>query len=407
MTFDLPLTTYILVGPLAWLALWAGLLLARKRMGRLRGKPKPLPEPPPMLSIVVPAKDEASHIEACVRGLLAQDYPAFELIVVDDRSADGTRETLDHLAAAHGAAASTPSGAAALRVMHVDRLPEGWLGKCHALHVGTRDLRGDWILFVDSDVALEPHAARAVVALAAGRAYDALSTLNRINPRSRWESLMIPLLGATWGTMFTISLTNDDNRPHVAAANGQLFLVRREAYEAVGGHAAVRNEIVEDVELMRTLKSAGRKCRFMIGSHLAATHMHATLPELRRGWGRIFAGTARYRPGRIWAAIAFAVVGGLSVYPALAYALWRWVSHGDLRWAAAAGAHLLLLTGFLAYVYRASHCRGANAFLVPVSFPVMIGLLWEGLRRCRDRRFEWRGTAVTIPAARAEPGGRA
>ena len=396
MPLDLSLSVYLLVGPIAWLALWLGLLLARARMNRLRGDPKPLPDPPPPLSIVVPAKDEAAHIEQCVRQLLAQDYPDFELVVVDDRSTDGTRQILDRLAAQH-AAERGEAGAPTLRVMHVDRLPDGWLGKCHALHVGTRDLRGRWILFVDSDVALEPHAARAVLALAARRDYDALSTLNRVQPRSRWEALMIPLLGASWGTMFTISLTNDDNRPTVAAANGQLFLVQRDAYDAVGGHATVRNQIVEDVELMRALKSTGHKCRLMIGAHLASTHMHATLPELRRGWGRIFAGTARYRPARLWAAIAFTVLSGLSVYPAFGYAVWQAVAHADWRWFVAAGIHWLLMTGFLAYVYAAARCRWSAALVPFVSFPVMIGLLWEGLRRCRDRRFEWRGTAVTIP----------
>lgn len=384
---DWLLWVYLVVAPLAWLGLWCGLLLARARMGRLRGRLPPLPDPPPMVSIVVPAKDEAGHIENCVRRLLQQDYPNFELVVVDDRSGDATLQILHHL---------RDESPGRMKVQHVDWLPDGWLGKCHALHVGTRELAGKWILFVDSDVALEPNATRDAIALSAGRGYDALSILTRLNARTSWERLMIPLLGASWATMFTVSLTNDDNRPAVAAANGQFFLVRREAYEKIGGHAAVRQEIVEDVELMRRLKSAEFKCRLMVGTHLASTHMHATLAELKRGWGRIYAGTASYRTWRIWTAIVFAVAGGLSVYPAMAWGLWRWLPIGDWRWIAAAGAHFALMTLFLAYVYRAARCRPLDALLVPVSFPVMIGLLVEGLRRCRDRRFEWRGTAVTI-----------
>ena len=384
---DWLLWTYILIGPLAWMGLWIGLALARTRMGRLRGSLPPLPDPPPRVSIVVPAKDEAGHIENCVRRLLQQDYPNVELVVVDDRSSDATLSILHRL---------RDESPGRMKVQHVDRLPDGWLGKCHALHVGTRELEGEWILFVDSDVALEPNATRDTIALSAGRGYDALSILTRVNARTFWERLMIPLLGASWATMFTISLTNDDNRPAIAAANGQFFLVRRGAYEKVGGHAAVRQEIVEDVELMRRLKSAEFKCRLMVGTHLASTHMHATLAELKRGWGRIYAGTASYRTWRILSAIAFAIVGGLSVYPALAWGLWRWFAIEDWRWIAAAGAHFALMTLFLAYIYRAARCRALDSLLVPVSFPVMIGLLIEGLRRCRDKRFEWRGTAVTI-----------
>jgi glycosyltransferase involved in cell wall biosynthesis len=342
------------------------------------------------VSIVVPAKDEAEHIETCVRRLLAQDYPNFEVVVVDDRSTDATREIVDRLAGELSDADTVP-----LRVVHVDHLPEGWLGKCHALHVGTRPIGSPWVLFVDSDVSLSPDALHRAISVAVERGYDAVSMLTRLDARSFWEGLMIPVCGSAWATMFLISWTNDDGR-RTAAANGQFFLVRREAYEAVGGHAAVKQEIVEDVALMRRLKSAGHKCRLFLGGHLGATRMHATLGELRRGWGRIFAGTAGYRPWRLLAALGVVIVSGLSVYPALAYAVWQSARGGDWQWPVAAGLHWTLMTAFLAHCYAATRCPRWHALVPFVSFPVLLWLLVEGLRRCADRRFEWRGTAVRI-----------
>jgi hypothetical protein len=89
----------------------------------------------------------------------------------------------------------------------------------------------------------------------------------------------------------------------------------------------------------------------------------------------------------------------LSVYPALAYGIWRWVDVRDWRWLAAGSAHFLLVTTFFAQIYRGANCRGSKALLLPVSFPLLIGMLWQGLKRCRDRSFTWRGTAVTIPVS--------
>ena len=106
---------------------------------------------------------------------------------------------------------------------------------------------------------------------------------------------MLPLLGGAWTMMYFVSLTNRDNSK-VAVANGQFFLIRKEAYEKVGGHEAVRNQITEDVELMRLLKGEEFKVRFLLGGHLASTRMHANLKQMFHGWGRSFpepAGAAR------------------------------------------------------------------------------------------------------------------
>lgn len=385
------LILYVLVGPCFWGFLVYGIFAARSRMNRLAGPPPPLPEPCPSVTIVVPAKDEAGHIETCVQRLLDQDFPRLAVHVIDDRSTDDTGSILDRMARERA-----PGQGPALTVLHVDHLPDAWLGKCNALHTGTRDLGSDWLLFVDSDVAIDPSALRTTLGVAVQRGYDAVSILTRLDGRTFWERLMIPVCGAAWATMFLISWTNDDHRSSNAVANGQFFLIRRDLYERVGGHASVKQEIVEDVELMRRLKTAGARCRLFVGSHLAATQMHATLAQLRSGWGRIFAGTARYRRARLAGATVMLLFGGLSVYPMLGVGLVRWFMGGGTGWLIAAGAHWCLMTGFLLYVYRAARSWPWHALAPFVSFPVLIGLLWEGLRRCGDRRFEWRGVSYSL-----------
>ncbi|HRK31807.1 MAG TPA: glycosyltransferase family 2 protein [Tepidisphaeraceae bacterium] len=392
---------YVAVGVVPWGAFCAGILVNRKKMRRMFEAPPPLPAPPPGVTIVTPAKDESAHIEACVLRLMSQDYRNYFVRVINDRSSDGTAECLDRLARERSPGGDQPehgstAAKARLSVLHIAHLPGGWLGKCNALHEGTRDVDSDWLLFVDSDVSIEPDALSRTVAFAAARGYDAVSLLPRLDARSFIERLMIPVCGTSWGIMTLMHWTNDDRRPTYAVANGQFFLVRREAYEHVGGHQGVRQEIVEDVELMRSLKAAGYRCRLFAAPHLVATRMHATAAELRSGWGRIFAGTSRFRPGPMIGAIAFLLVSGLSVYPMLAFGAYRATVLHDGAFLAAAGGHWILMTLFLAYTYHAVRVGVAHGLLPIASFPMLIGLLWEGIRRCSDRKFAWRGTAVEI-----------
>src|SRR5262249_1448815 len=207
--------------------------------------------------------------------------------------------------------------------------------------------------------------------------------------------LMLPLLAGAWAVMFTISLTNDDNRPRIAAANGQFFLIRRQAYDAVGGHEAVRDQIVEDVELMRLLKARRFKTRFMLGAQLATTRMHATYEQMLHGWGRIFSGSARRRVGRIVGAIIFLVACGFSVYPALSWGTWDAIAHHRWEWLAASGAHLTVMTLYLSILYRGSGNRARFALLFPIAGVLMIGVFAFALGRARSGKIVWRGSEFT------------
>lgn len=378
------LALYLLLGPVAWVGIYAGFLLARSRMGRLREPSPPLPDNAPPVTILVPAKDEGADIELCLQRVLSLDYPDFSVVAIDDRSTDQTGTILDRLARTH------PDR---LRVIHVTDLPDGWLGKNHALHLGTRDVETPWLLFIDSDVLIEPSSLREVMRRALHRGYDLVSLMLALRTETFWERLLLPLAGLTWATTFSVSLTNDDGLPNTAVGNGQFLLVKRDLYDRVGGHAAVRDCVNEDVELARAAKKAGGRVRLLSGFHLGATRMHTTLKQIFRGWGRIFAGTSRRNPLPMLAAMLFTIACVLSGYVLLVPGIVRAID-GNWLWLAVSMVHLAMMHAYVAFTYGKAGVPRRYTLLLPLGAIMMLVVLGFGVRRCFGGSFEWRGTIV-------------
>ncbi len=226
----------------------------------------------PLLSIVVPARNEERAIEAAVRSLLAQDYPSFEVIVVEDRSTDRTADILRGLATD-----------LRLRVVSGVEPPEGWLGKPHALFQGSRAARGELLLFVDADVRYRSDTvSRAVGDLTAQRA-DSLVLFPRFEVGSFWEEVLMPNLicSVFFGPAFLINF----RWPRwLAAGGGAGNLVRRSAYEAVGGHETLRASVVDDVRLGYTLKQAGFRLRVTLANEHVEVRMYSGFREVWDGF---------------------------------------------------------------------------------------------------------------------------
>jgi chlorobactene glucosyltransferase len=203
----------------------------------------------PFLSIVVPARDEERSIEPCVRSLLAQRGVAAEVIVVDDRSGDETSVILARLQREFPA----------LQIVSGEALPEGWVGKPWACAQGALRARGEWLLFTDADSRHTPYASASTLAFARANGADALSIMTGQDLGSLAERAILPaILQMIVFASGMITEINDPQRPDRALANGQYLLVSRAAYDALGGHAALRGEIVEDIEFARRLKRDGR-----------------------------------------------------------------------------------------------------------------------------------------------------
>jgi glycosyltransferase involved in cell wall biosynthesis len=206
------------------------------------------PSPLPRLSVIVPALNEEATVEAAMRTLLAVDYPDIEIIAVDDRSTDRTGEVLDRIAA------SDPR----LRVVHVRDLPAGWLGKSHALHVGSGIATGRWLLFTDADIHFDSTALARAVRFAEEGGAGHLVVLPDGIAVGFWEKVFLSFF---W-TLFAIQYKPwkvSDPRSDAAIGVGAFNLVRSDAYCRSGGHASMRMEILDDVKLGKRLKTTGAR----------------------------------------------------------------------------------------------------------------------------------------------------
>jgi chlorobactene glucosyltransferase len=384
------LCLYFILGPFFWGFLGFGIINGREKMEILKRPKSPIPDAPPRVAVLIPAKDEAGQIEACVNSVLAQDYPNFEINVIDDRSTDGTGEILDRIAAKDSR----------LRVVHLkDDLPHGWGGKSWALHNGLLQANGDWLLFVDADVLLEPDVMSATIGRAVERKYDLVSLLPTFTSGTFAESLLQPLAGAATTAMFVVSWTNSDKRKTSAFANGQYLCVRREAYEAIGGHEAIRGTLSEDVALARKLKLAGFRPRLGWGDSWATVRMYQGFGAIFRGWSRNFYVGSLGKPWRILGLIAFLLLSVFSVFAAASFG-WHRHTHPlgnslDWAWLAVAGLHYFAMTGVSAVMYDWANESPWYAFLLPLGCLVILAICVKSLWICWTGKVSWRGTQYT------------
>jgi glycosyltransferase involved in cell wall biosynthesis len=224
------------------------------------------------VTVIVPARNEEANIARVVRSVAVQEGIR-EILVVDDQSQDRTAEILE------GLKAEVPR----LRTIHITGLPEGWTGKSFAVTTAARMASGEWLLFTDADTEHLPGSLAALVAHARSEEADLLSLSPGQRTPTWWEKAVIPLVYVHLARLYRFEDVSDPQSP-AAAANGQYVLIRRDAYERVGGHEAVRGEILEDVELARRVKAAGGKLLFLPGAAWVQTRMYLTFTEMWRGW---------------------------------------------------------------------------------------------------------------------------
>lgn len=333
----------------------------------------------PMLSIIVPARNEERQIERCVRSLLAQRYPNFEIIVVDDESTDATAQIVARIA----------EGDARLHLLHGAPLPEGWVGKSWALVQGERAARGAWLLCTDADTVHEPLAASSAVQAALDRGADALSLLTTQEAGTLAERAILPTI------LWTIVLATgplsaiSDPRKRAAIFNGQYLLFSRALYEATGGHATVAGEIAEDLEFARLLKREGRFRIAVAGANgLVRTRMYQSFREIWNGFVKNFALGMRERP--IEAAVGLAFLALISpITPAVAvvaFVLGHWVL---------ACALLLALAITIASAEFSMHrarLPAASAVWLPLGIVVMLAISATSVARLAGAAgVDWRG----------------
>nr|WP_269205163.1 glycosyltransferase [Motilibacter aurantiacus] len=322
---------------------------------------------------MLPLRDEADRVAPCLRSLLGALDESTELVVLDDRSSDGTPEVVRRLAGGRA------------RLVHGEPPPSGWLGKpwaCAQLAKAASPNSTAYV-FVDADVVVAPHAVRSAVALLRASGLDLVSPYPRQVTGTSAERLVQPLLQWSWLTTLPLGLVERSARPSLSAANGQLLCVDAAAYGRAGGHAAVRSEVVEDVALLRAFKRAGARGTVVDGTALATCRMYEGWPELRDGYSKSLWSAFGPPPA---AAALLGLLGLAYVVPPLA-AL-RGSRAGLLGYAAAVAGRVL--------VARRTGGRALpDALAHPVSITALGWLTARSHRLHRQGRLQWRGRPVT------------
>jgi len=243
----------------------------------------------PLISVCVPARNEERNIRRCVEGILKQDYPNLEVIVLDDRSTDSTPRLLADIA----------SHNSRLRPINGSDLPAGWAGKPHALYQASASARGEWLCFIDADTFLTREAISSCYNKAIETKADMFTIMTFQILGSFWEKIVMPLVMTALSVGFSPRKVNDPTTKD-AIANGQFILIKRSVYNAIGGHESVKDQIVEDKAISEQVKWNGHRLIVANGMKVAKTRMYTSMPEMWEGWTKNIYLGLRDQTGLLW-----------------------------------------------------------------------------------------------------------
>jgi chlorobactene glucosyltransferase len=365
----------------------------RVREGLAQAAP---PEGWPLVSIVVPAHNEERVIADCVASLLASDYPKLEVVVVLDRCTDRSRELLR----------AFTERDARLRIIENDACPPDWAGKCNAARVGAEAASGQYLLFTDADVRFDPALVRAAVGLQRREGHAMLSLLPRVIATTWTDRIVQPIASLALMMMYPIDKVNRAYRRR-PFANGQFMLFDREVYERIGGHAATKNELLEDIAFARLVDASGARVGLAFAVDMLEVRMYPSYAALRDGWKRIFIEACRRRTkklrGKGWLVLSVGVGAPIAQLGALV--------------TGAAGGHSMLVAAVavvaigialqviaLGLFYRFCQSSFRDVLWSPVGAALVARILWQGAEDlAQNRPLRWGGREYRLAARDAAP----
>ncbi|MBI3895111.1 MAG: glycosyltransferase [Acidobacteria bacterium] len=332
---------------------------------------------PPDVSVIVPARNEENNIADCLSSLLQQGE-GIEIIVADDDSQDHTADIVCRLAAQ----------APQLTLVEVPPLPESWIGKNHALDAGARQARGEWLLFTDADTRHIPGKLHQVVGRARREKLDLISFSPRQEAHAWWEKAVIPQVYRALAKLYPYQRVNDPS-DLLAASNGQYILVRREVYFALGGHRAIRDAVLEDVELARRAKQAGYRLWFGSGEGVVSTRMYSRFQQMWEGWAKNLFLLYRRDHGAMGRARRTLLLRYLM--PLLTGSL-LFVPGAEMVFLPALASLFYLGWEHLVYWRELPRGQKSAALLLLPGATLFLLLLWDSERRYRRQKgIEWKG----------------
>ena len=372
----------------AWVLAFGYLMWALKQLPVLNRQLVSPPERWPLLSIVIPACNEAAHLESAATTLTQQDYPTLEIILVDDRSTDGTAEVIDRLA----------KGDSRIRAVHVTSLPAGWLGKVHALRRGAEMARGEWLLFTDADIHFSEGALRRAIAFAIRQGADHLTLV----PRTVQSGLWLAVAVRAFGLLFLLTTRAAGvNRPgsNAFVGIGAFNLVKAETFRRTAGFEWLRLETGDDVGLGMMIKQAGGVSRLAVAYDELSVRWYESVPAMFRGLEKnLFGPGSHYRwwlmllqVAAIWLLVAAPLAAAAGAIMLGSAPLW-------IAGGAAIGMHVV----FTLFYYREGRAEIASLLLFPAGILLIsLMMLRAGFQCLRNNGIDWRGTHYGLDELRA------
>ncbi len=324
-----------------------------------------------MVSVIVPARDEEASLWACLESLVAQTGVSFEIIVIDDGSTDRTGEI-----------ARSFSG---VKVIAPGPLPTNWTGKNNALVAGAKEARGQWLLFTDADTVHRTGSLSRSVAEVRRQKAALLSYSPEQEVHGLWEKAVMTVIFAELASTFRPSEVSD-SASSAAAANGQYILISQEAYDAVGGHAAVATSLLEDVALARAVKASRRRVFFRYGGDAVRTRMYRSFSQLREGWTKnlvlLFRSPVRLAVMRLMEFVLIVSSGVIAIVTGM---------RGKWNPAVIAAMVTVFLYGFLLKRIRQAHFPWDANLLSLIGLPLFSYLLLRSRIAYRKGIVAWKG----------------
>jgi len=379
-------TIFIILALLAWLG-WAilGLIVlqGKRHMKWLKDVQVREDTDLPLISIVIPARDEERHLETALRSLLAQDYPTIEFIVVNDRSTDGTQAILEKLTHEDSR----------LRVLSVSSVPEGWLGKNHALHVGAKEAGGVFLIFTDADVVMHAQALRKAMQYVMDHQLDHLT----IAPDNTMRGIFLRMLAATFGFVLFVlfrpwKMRDPQSRAYIGI--GAFNLVRTSSYRAINGHQPIALRPDDDLKLGKLFKKHKYRQDFLMGQSMISVEWYASVREMIQGLLKnTFAGV-EYR-------VSLVLAGTLTSF---LFHIWPFiglvVTRGHIQLAYLLAVMLIVTVFTVAMTHYG--INPWNALLFPFAMMLMVYIQWKAtFTTLWSHGITWRGTFYPLAALKA------
>ena len=361
------------------------LFLNLRVLKRPRADSRP-PELAPLISVLVPARDEEANIETCLKSLKSQDYPNFEILVLDDHSSDNTAAIVGRMAAEDKR----------IRLFRSEPLPEGWAGKPFACYQLAQRAKGSWLLFVDADTIHAPSMLRGVLPIAIESKIGMLSGFPRQIANSLPQKVAIPVLYFVIMSWLPIWWLHRSRKPRPSLAIGQFLLFSREAYWKIGGHQAVKSRIIEDVWLGVEINRSGSRHIAIDLSPVVACNMYHDVGVMWEGFIKWMYSVAAL--SRIF--LALLLVAGYFFFLAPFYWLWRELFVVYTGWGAIIAFQVVVIFGMRWLVDSRFKEPVVSAFLHPLgfSFLVLAGL-YAGSRQVVGAGVRWKNRLYSKESA--------